>query len=584
MRHPGTIWESYPTVVSHPAAMPTLNRRTLRASRSAGPTPATGWVIALGLTALLMGCGGAPSDGPDLIFVGGAIYPLGNSDRPLGALAIRGNSILAVGSRAEILALATDDTQVMELDEECVLPGFFDAWIDPLALGRWSEAPLDLRLASTLEEVQAMVRNASAGGSNDDWLLGWGWNESLWPDPALPTHEALDMVVADRPVALFRRAGKVAWLNHAALQFLDLNEKEGVLRGDDGSPTGILLGSAVDTLEASMPGIDRQQRQEWISRGLQLAASMGLTSVATAPLTGAEIDAYVALEREKLLPVRVRMRVLPDHADAGAISERPLLGVEAIGARVDGPFTARLAALDEPYADASTEGFLQVSPSALSHAAEIANAQGLPLHLHAQGDRAVALALDALAQTNRAGMLVGSDLPPTDWLEAARSIELTVALVPLRFSHDVYWLEQRLGPARSERSHRWREILASGIPWTIASDAPAYPLEPVEGILALTTRRNAEGYPAGGWYPDQGIGRSLALRATVGPHGLARDAVLSPGAPADIVVWSENPLAPEANDDTLRRAEVLLTIVAGRVVYSRALVDLPMSTEGGSQK
>jgi hypothetical protein len=152
----------------------------------------------------------------------------------------------------------------------------------------------------------------------------------------------------------------------------------------------------------------------------------------------------------------------------------------------------------------------------------------------------------------------------------------------MRFSHDLYWLEQRLGPARVQLSHRWREMVSSGVHWAIASDAPAYPLSPFEGILALTTRRNVEGYPASGWYPDQAIGRSLSLRATVGPRGLASEPVLSAGAPADLVVWSENPLAPEANDETLQRAEVLLTIVAGRVVYSRALVDLPMNRDSGN--
>jgi predicted amidohydrolase YtcJ len=554
------------------------------ARRLAGPSPAIGRLIVWGLVSLLVGCAGAPSEGPDLVITGGAIYPLGDSDSPVGALAIRGDSILAIGSRAEILALVTENTQVMELDEECVLPGFFDAWIDPLALGRWSAAPLDLRLATTLEEVQAMVRNASAGGSGDEWLLGWGWNESLWPDPVLPTHEALDAVAADRPVALFRRAGKVAWLNQAALQSADLAEQDGVLRGSDGSPSGILLGAAVDALEARIPGIDPQQRQEWISRGLHLAAAMGLTSVATAPLNATAISDYVALERDGMLPVRVRMRLSPGSAESVEVAERPLLRLAAVGAHVDGPFTARLAALDEPYADLSTEGFLQMSADELSQAAELANARGLPLHLHAQGDRAVALALEALAGTDHAGMLVGADLPPAGWLETARGIDLTVALVPLRFAHDVYWLEQRLGQARSERSHRWREILASGTPWAIASDAPAYPLEPFGGILTLTTRRNAEGYPASGWYPEQGVGRSMALRATIGPEGLAPDAVLSPGAPADIVIWSEDPFASEANDDTLRRTEVLLTIVAGRVVYSRALVSLPASNENGSQQ
>jgi predicted amidohydrolase YtcJ len=285
-----------------------------------------------------------------------------------------------------------------------------------------------------------------------------------------------------------------------------------------------------------------------------------------------------------MLPVRVRMRLSPGLAESVEVLEKPLLELAAVGARLDGPFTARLAALDEPYDDVPTDGLSQLSPAALSEAAEIANARGLPLHLHAQGDRAVALALEALAQADHAGMLVGADLPPSGWLESARGFDLTVALVPLRFAHDVYWLEQRLGQTRAERSHRWREIVASGVAWALASDAPAYPLEPIEGVLTLTTRRNAEGYPASGWYPDQGIGRSLALRATTGPGGLTPEAVLAPGAPADIVVWSEDPLAPEANDDTLRRAEVLLTIVAGRVVYSRALVDLPTGNRSGSQK
>jgi hypothetical protein len=275
------------------------------------------------------------------------------------------------------------------------------------------------------------------------------------------------------------------------------------------------------------------------------------------------------------------MRIAPESAAAVDAPSRPLLAVEAIGARVDGPFTARLAALQAPYADAPTDGYLNLSAAALNQAADIADARGVALHLHAQGDRAVALALDAIGRTDRPGMLIGADLPPAGWLQQVLANEITVAIVPLRFSRDIYWLEQRLGEERSETAHRWRDMVAAGARWAIASDAPAYPLSPFDGILALTTRQNVEGYPASGWYPDQAVGPLLSLRATVGPRGLASEPVLSSGSPADLVVWSENPLAPDANDETLQRAEVLLTIVAGRVVYSRPLVDLPMNRDNG---
>ena len=152
---------------------PSHNRAQLRTR----PTRPVAQAFILSMAFALSSCGPVPSEGPDLILVGGSIYPLGDSDRPVGAMAIQGDSVLATGTPTEILALATEDTQVMELDEECVLPGFFDAWVDPQALGRWSQAPLDVRLASTLEEVQAMVRNASAGIDPDKWLVGWGWNE-----------------------------------------------------------------------------------------------------------------------------------------------------------------------------------------------------------------------------------------------------------------------------------------------------------------------------------------------------------------------------------------------------------------------
>ena len=106
-------------------------------------------------------CAPPASDDPDLILTGGVIYPLDASDEPVPALAIRGALVLALGDNDEILQLAGRYTQQMNLRDSVVLPGTYDAWIDLEALGRWSSAALDVRLASSIEEVQAMVRNLS---------------------------------------------------------------------------------------------------------------------------------------------------------------------------------------------------------------------------------------------------------------------------------------------------------------------------------------------------------------------------------------------------------------------------------------
>ena len=128
-----------------------------------------------------------------------------------------------------------------------------------------------------------------------------------------------------------------------------------------------------------------------------------------------------------------------------------------------------------------------------------------------------------------------------------------------------------LGPQRARRAHAWSDLAGAGVSFSFASDAPAYPLRPLAALAAALTRQDAEGYPAGGWNIAQSLPQGRLVRALVGDsRGLV------PGAPADLVVWSEDPVT--SGPDALRRAQALLTIVAGRVAYSRALVELPMGS------
>jgi len=530
-------------------------------------------------TALLAGgalaCAGAPSDDPELLLTGGVIYPLGDTDSAVEALAIRGDSVLALGTNTEILQLAGNYSQQMNLDGAVVFPGSYDAWVDLEALGRWSSADLDLRLASSIEEVQAMVRNAAGTVTTeaDAWLVGWGWDENDWPTPVLPDRAALDAAVVDHPVVLLHRNGRAAWLNSAAFAALPGGAAGAIPGGTD----GVLRGRLPDALRAVLAG-DAGQRRAWLAEGARQAAAAGITRVATAPLDAAAIEHLLDLEFRGLLPLRVDVRLSPEGAASfsssrlqGRVRDSALVRVVGVGVRLDGPLASRLAAVAEPYAGrepgpAPIDGGYDVAA-----AAAVSRAAGFPLHVHASGDLAVAAALEARASGAAPDVqIIGFDLLPAEGLGDLTGLK--VAIAPARFSRDIYWLDRVLGAERAHRAHAWSDLAAAGVSLSFASDAPAYPLRPLAAMAAALTRQDTQGYPAGGWNPDQALARGRLVRVVVGEAGS-----LGAGDAADLVVWSEDPMAADAG--ALRRAQALLTIVAGRVAYSRALVQLPMGTE-----
>ena len=179
-------------------------------------------------------------------------------------------------------------------------------------------------------------------------------------------------------------------------------------------------------------------------------------------------------------------------------------------------------------------------------------------------------ALDAIAESDVAGgMIIGFDLLPEEE-GAARAAGLNVAIAAARFSNDIYHLDELLGIERTARAHAWSDLVAAGALLSFASDAPTYELRPLATMATALTRQDVSGYPAGGWNASQIVPHTRLIRALIGSP-----AKLVSGSSADLVVWSEDPMTDDPV--ALRRAEAMLTIVAGRVAYSRALVGTPTS-------
>ncbi len=509
---------------------------------------------AIPLVTLVASACGAPVDpGPDLILTGGHIYPSAEATESLAALAITGDRIVAVGTDEQVRALTTDYTQEMNLGGATVLPGFHDAWVDLEAVGRRLDM-LDISLAATSRELQTRLRTAAADRSG--WTIGWGWDEAMWPSGEIPGPDLLDAIIDARPVLLYRRIGRIAWLNRTALEATDTADE--VLRDPAGNRTGLLTDAALQRAEAAIPVASADQRRGWLTSGLQSAAAAGFTSVSTAPLDATAFGHLAELAEAGDLPIRVRARLRPTATLPEPPETDDSLQLTAIGLEIDGPLGLRLAAISSPYADTP-----QVRPpaptAALSLACDRATDLGLPLDTHLRGDAAL-MAVGACAAAAN-GLVVGADiLPPLGDLDARQ-----VAIVPHRMAHDMYWLAERIGAQRTAAAHAYRDLARAGKLVALASRAPSFPLDPMGALWIMNRRQDLQGYPLDGWNAPQRLSVRDSLRVAIAARMLGTSG-LTVGAKADLVIWSDDPFDDDAE---LSNTRAMVVLVDGRVIYSR---------------
>lgn len=508
----------------------------------------------LGVVALsACACSAPENAGPDLILTGGRIYASADTMEPVGALAISGERIVALGTNEQVRDLATDFTQEMDLGGAAVLPGFHDAWIDLETIGRRLEM-IDLSRAATPREVQARLRASSATAGS--WIVGWGWDETLWPSRQVPDRQMLDGIVAERPVLLYRRIGRVAWLNSSALAATDTAGD--VLRDAEGNLTGLLTGEALQRAEAALPQPTAGQRRDWIITGLQAAAAAGFTSVSSAPLDEEALGVLAQLAETDELQIRVRARLQPGARQPERAGYDDRLRIAAIGIDLDGPLALRLAALSAPYADTLTSA-PSAPTSELESACNRAAASGLPLDTHLRGDAALT-ALDSCAAAGE-GLVVGADILPPDADFRARR----VAIVPHRLAHDLYWLSDRIGEQRAKQAHPYRDLARAGKLVALATRAPAFPLDPMGALWIMNRRQDLQGYPLDSWNAPQRLSVRDSIRIAIGDQLLGARG-LAVDSKADLVVWSADPFDEETQ---LIGTQAVLVMVAGRVIFSR---------------
>lgn len=528
---------------------------------------------------------------PNSIFYNGKLQTQDEHYPNATAIAVRDGKILALGSDAEMLALAHANTEKIDLQGRRVLPGLADAHIH---FYEWAVLLRMLVLddVKALAELPVRVQNAAAEADAGDWIVGQGWNQDDWDARILPTRADLDKIAPHNPVILWRKDLHLAVVNSAALKKAGIdrntpNPEMGVIQHDaQGEPNGLLNELAINLVRDVMPA----PSDEFIAEALQERTAqlhkLGITGVHDFRMMGDEnggkaLRAFQQLHAKNELKMRVCCMLAGEYLDqairVGAQSGfgDDTLWLGGIKLFSDGALGPRTGWMLAPYADSEETGMPLTPMSEMAQKIALAQNSGLGTTIHAIGDRAVRELLDVYSE-----VLDGTADAPRHRIEHVQHSQpddltrlaplgLVASVQPLHLVEDMQMVDDLLGE-RGRWAYAFRDLLDAGTVLAFGSDCPVVSPNPFLGIEAAVTRQTDAGLPLDGWYPSQRLTVAEAvyaytMGAAVASGRQERIGSLSPGKLADMVVLDQDIF--DIPPLEIGKTQVKMTVFGGEVVY-----------------
>lgn len=538
------------------------------------------------------------SDRPaaESIITNAKVWTVDKNQPQAEAVAIIGNRIVAVGTEAEIDAWRGPQTRIIDAAGKLLLPGFNDAHVHFIS-GSMQLDQVQLNDARTKQEFIRRIAEQAKKTPKGEWMLGGDWDEQNWAerDPAagLPTREWIDAVTPETPIFLNRHDGHESLANSLALKLAGVAAKTQapaggeIVRDAQGNPTGLLKDAAMSLVDRVMPPINRERRLRAARRGLEHAASLGVTSLQDMNPEYADIATYSLLEDRGELTARIHVAPLETHwQDQAKLGIRHSFGSDfltmgAVKGFADGSLGSTTAYFFEPYKDApKTRGLLSDEmqpPEKMLERLKGADSAGLQLCIHAIGDRAISMILDMFEQITKADgardrrfrIEHAQHVAPKDFDRFAR-LQVIASVQPYHAIDDGIWAEKRIGPVRIRTTYAFRTFLDRGVHLAFGTDWNVAPLNPMLGLYAAVTRETLDGKNPDGWVPEQKIRINEAIEAYTLGSAYAEfqekdKGSITPGKLADMVLLSDDLLT--INPEAIKNVKVEFTMVDGKIVY-----------------
>jgi len=560
------------------------------------------FVVSLSMTLLT---GNAAMAAADLIVINADIYTVDPAAPRVEAFAVEDGKFTAVGTNAQVRAMADKDTRVIDANGNTVTPGLIDGHSHVSGNSR-VVAGVDIGYIADKDEWLRLIEEADARMPEGEWMTGGAWDHTL-SDAEYPTKEMLDEVVPDRPILLSHIDGHYAWVNSLALEMAGVTAKTPVPPGGEivvdpktGEPTGILLEGAQGLVRRIIPDRSDEQRRTGLATMEKYANSFGITGLHQ--MGGLQDYLYIVEEGDPTLRIWYGargsrgsganydaevQRILATRSETAARVDAtgkedesgPLLTVGYVKLMNDGVLSAHTAVLMEGYRDREGwKGEYITEPNDLNVQVEKVTAAGLPVAIHSIGDAAVHASLNAFEAAvdnvvpfpNRIEHI---ELVHADDIIRFKELGVVASMQPNHATNAIGYVPIRVGTYRESRAYVWKSMLDADVPLVFGADYGTSPLNPLVQIGDAMFRESPFGFNDGKpWHPEQAVSFEEALHAyTQAGADMTpwRDQIgsITAGKWADFVLLDGKIPAPI--DESYRTLAVDATYFAGREVYAK---------------
>ena len=525
-----------------------------------------------------------------LILYNGKIITMTKDIPQAEAIAVSNNKIIYVGSNAEALKMKDVRSALIDLKGATVLPGLTDAHMHLISLGQ-SLVKLNVTGTASKDEVIKKVKEEAMKLIPGKWLTGEGWDQNDWPVKEFPDRKDLDEITKNNPVYLTRIDGHAAWVNSKALEMAHISETSKDPAGGkilkepkSNKPTGILIDNAIEAVSKLIPPPTKDEIKNYVLKAMKHCVENGLTMVHDAGASVNDVKIYKELLDENKFLIRLYVMLSDDKETLDYyFAKGPEIGlkddmltIRAIKLYADGAMGSRGALFFEPYNDdPGNKGLAMIEESKLKELSNKAAGSGWQLCTHAIGDKAIFMTLNAYGEAlkghNDARFRIehAQAVRLTD-LDMFAKFNIIAAMQPIHATSDMYWAEKRIGPDRIKGAYAWRSFLNKNVVVAGGSDAPVESINPLLGIYAAVSRKDLKGYPEKGWYPEQKLTITEAIKIFTETPAYASfieksKGIIKEGYWADFTVLDKDITMLPASE--IPNTKIIHTIVNGKIVY-----------------
>ena len=500
------------------------------------------------------------------------------------AMVVTGSLIEAVGKLEDIEFLAGPDTQLIDAKGKTLMPGLHDTHIHLWKVGSLLTYMLDLRTASSLDEMLSLLETYHRAHPELLWITARGFNEAGWKEGRLPTKKDLDKVIKDKPVYAIRTCAHIAVCNTKALELSGITATtpapEGgvIYKGEGGQPNGLFSETALGLVSSHIPPYTKEQLKFMVRTARHELYRYGITAATDPAVDPLLLEAYH--EMEEAGELGFRLQAIPTLLPDGGDQPFPLpvhftseyMTVNTVKFFSDGGLSGRTAALKRNYKGTGDQGVLRLQMDQYLSLCRAAQEKGLGIATHAIGDAAIEFVIGAYRQLHRSfpsGLrrIEHLGLPEQQHLQDMASLNIATSMQTIFLKELGKNFIKYLDDKYLRRCYPVRSVLQQGILVALSSDAPVVKdLNPFSGMKAAITRQDEEGRSIA---PEEGIGIREALQAYTGSAAKISDlpqlGSLEPGRPADFILLDKDPLnCPPEDLDVIR---VTATFVGGNAVW-----------------